>query len=74
MTLAIDTFRPRTIWHEIQSIRQFCDDRLGWLLDLSRSIGDFGTYQFGHKKGVMVNSSELAHALLVEHADAFHKP
>ncbi len=74
MTLTASSFRPRTIWREVQSIRQFCDNRLGWLLDLSQTVGDFGTYRFGHWQGVMVNSSELAHALLVEHADAFHKP
>jgi len=58
----------------MKTIGAYRNDRLRWMLDLSRAIGDIGTYQFGPWEGTMVNSSELVHAIWVESADAFEKP
>jgi cytochrome P450 len=73
MALSAHNFKPRNLWRGVKTIGAYRSDRLRWLLDLSQQIGDFGTYQFGPWEGIMVNSSEYAHAVLVEQADSFEK-
>lgn len=49
-------------------------DRLGLLMRVSRHCGTIGTFALGPRKAVLVNSSELAGAVLVERAADFEKP
>src|SRR5262245_18891804 len=55
------------------SMLDFRRDRLELLLRVSRRCGDIGIFRFGPWPTVLANSSEYVHAVLVEHADAFHK-
>lgn len=47
--------------------------RLDLLRRAARTCGDIGAVSAGAQPFVLVNSAELAHAVLVEHADAFEK-
>src|SRR5689334_14577442 len=53
------------------SLRSFNRDRLGFVQGMARSHGDVVRFHFGPFPGVLFNSSELVHSLLVEHANDF---
>src|SRR5438067_3280752 len=57
----------------IGSLLEFRFDRLGLLMRISRKHWDIGLFHLGERTVVMVNTSELAHAVLVEHAADFEK-
>jgi cytochrome P450 len=58
----------------IGNLPEFRSDRLGLYRRISRECGDVGRYHVGTRPVVLINSAELAHAVLVEQADAFEKP
>ena len=55
------------------NMRDFRLRRHDLLLRVSRECGDIGVYRVGPRRVVLVNSPELVHSLLVEHADEFEK-
>ncbi len=58
----------------IGNLPEFRADRLGLYLRVARECGDIGVYQVGPRRVVLVNTPELAHAVLVVYADDFEKP
>ncbi len=58
----------------IGNLPKFRWDRLNLYLQVSRECGDIGTFRIASRTVVLLNSAELAHAVLVEQADAFEKP
>lgn len=49
------------------------EDRLAFLLSVARQTGDIGAFRVGPVPMLLLNSSELVHAALVEHANDFDK-
>jgi cytochrome P450 len=58
----------------IGNLPEFRADRLGLYLRVTRECGDIGIYRVGPRRLILLNAPELAHAVLVEHADDFEKP
>jgi cytochrome P450 len=54
------------------NIPEFSQDSLKFMLDL-RAYGDLASYKFGPYRGYIVNHPDLAHDLLVTHADKTYK-
>jgi len=55
------------------SVVPFQRDRLAFMLHMSQRCGDIGQCRIGPLRIIQLNSSELVHAALVEHADRFTK-
>ncbi len=49
-------------------------DRLNLLVQISRKCGDIGAFRVGPQIFLLINSSELIHKMLVEHAYDFERP
>jgi cytochrome P450 len=58
----------------IGNLPEFRRNRLDLYLRVSRECGDIGMYRVGSRTIILLNSAELAQAVLVEHADALEKP
>ncbi len=54
-------------------LRQFRKDRLALFMEVYETCGEIGAYRLGWLKFILINSPELAHQVLVEHADDFDK-
>lgn len=57
----------------IGNLPEFRSDRLNLYLRVARECGDIGGYRVGARQPILINSSELVHAVLVEHAHDFDK-
>ena len=57
----------------IGSAIPFGRDRLAFMLRMAHACGDIGQCRIGPLRVILLNSSELVHAALVEHADQFRK-
>src|SRR5215212_6911400 len=57
----------------IGSMRNFQKDRLGLYRQVARECGDAGEVHFGPVPLLIFNTPEMAHAILVEHAQDFDK-
>jgi len=55
------------------NLLEFRNNRLALLMRLTQQHWDIGIVQLGPRTVVMMNTSELARAVLVEHAEAFEK-
>ncbi|MBV9257628.1 MAG: cytochrome P450 [Ktedonobacteraceae bacterium] len=57
----------------VGNLPEFRRDRLGLFLRVARECGDIGMLHFGPFPGILINSPELVHSVLVEHAYDFDK-
>ncbi len=57
----------------VGNLPEFQRDRLGLFLRVTRECGDIGMLDFGPFPGIIVNTPELVHSVLVEHAYDFDK-
>jgi cytochrome P450 len=75
-TLPRSTFSPSSLFKSFKSLRRpFANDRIGFLLGIAARGEDLVRMPWwgGLVKANIVTSPELAHDVLVEHADAFVK-
>jgi cytochrome P450 len=57
----------------VGNLPEFQRDRLGLFLRVARECGDIGILHFGPFPGIVANTPELVHSVLVEHAYDFDK-
>ncbi len=57
----------------IGSLAELNKDRLGFMLRVAHECGDIGSFRLGPFTAVLLNTSELVHSVLVEHAYDFDK-
>ncbi len=55
------------------SLAESNKDRLGFMLRVAHECGDIGSFRLGPFTAILLNTSELVHAVLVEHAYDFDK-
>ncbi|GLV55702.1 hypothetical protein KDH_25460 [Dictyobacter sp. S3.2.2.5] len=66
----IPAIKEHSLLGSLESMRR---DRLAFLLSVARQTGDIGSFRVGPAQMLLLNSSELVHAALVEHANDFDK-
>lgn len=53
------------------SIKDFADDRLGFVVRLSREFPELGAFRLGPMRALFVNSARLAQSILATHEESF---